>query len=98
MQRCPAQPVAEAVRFFATSAGISIRHDHDVIFRAAKREHPLACRDPAQKNLLRHGGAADESAGLHERMIENGLDGFAIALHDVEHAIRQAGLVQQFGK
>ena len=98
MQRWPAQPVADAVRFFATSSGIGIGQDDDVILRAAEGEHPLAARAAAREDELRHRRAADERAGADERMIEHRLDGLAVALHDIENAIRQAGLGKQLGR
>ncbi len=47
MQRWPAQPVAEAMTFFAVELRIGIGQDDEVILRAAEGEHPLAGRGAA---------------------------------------------------
>ena len=68
-----------------------------MVLRAAERLHALAVVRAGLVDVLRDGRRADEAQRLHVRMREQRVDDDLVALHDVEHAIGQAGLLQQVG-
>ena len=72
-------------------------HDH-VILRAAEALRALAVGRGARVDVLRDVGAADEAHRLDLRVLEDGVDGLLVAVHDLEHAWRQAGLEEQLGQ
>ena len=47
-------------------------------------------------NVLRDWRRADKGNGFHFRVYQKGINTFAAAMHDIKHAFRQAGLLQQF--
>ncbi len=73
------------------------QHDH-VVLRAAEALRALAVRGRARVDVLRDVGAADEAHRLDLRVLEDGVDGLLVAVHDLEHAGRQAGLEEQLGQ
>ena len=64
-------------------------HDH-VVLGAAEALRALAVRRGGRVDVLRDVGAADEADGLDVGVAQDGVDGFLVALHDLEHA-RRAG-------
>jgi hypothetical protein len=71
-------------------------HDH-VVLRAAERLHALAVARAGLVDVLRDRRRADEAQRLHVGVAEQRIDRDLVALHDIEDAVRQAGLLQQLG-
>jgi hypothetical protein len=63
-----------------------------VVLGAAEALRPLAVGGGARIDVLRDRRRADEADRLDVGIVENGVDGFLVAVDDVEHAGRQAGL------
>lgn len=74
---------------------VRVRHEDDVILRAAVGLHPLAVLRPHFVNVPRNRRRAHERNRLHLRMGEQRLHDLASALHEVQHPFREAGLLQQ---
>src|SRR5215831_9445834 len=75
---------------------VRVRQDDDVILRSTLALRPLTIRACARVNVFRDGGRADETDGAHCRMIEQRIDRNFAAVHQVDHALRNAGFFQQF--
>ena len=73
---------------------IGIGHDDEMVLRAAGGLHSLAVRRAGGVNVLGNCGAADKRNRSHQRMREQGVDAFLIAVDDVEHALGQPGFHQ----
>jgi hypothetical protein len=71
-------------------------HDH-VVLRAAQRLHALAVVRAGLVDVVRDRRRADERQRLHVGMRRAAVDRDLVALHDVEHAVGQPGLLQQLG-
>ena len=57
----------------------------------------LPCDVPLAVDVLGDRRGADEADGRDPRMFEDVVDGFLVAVDDVEDAVGQAGFLQQFG-
>ena len=66
-----------------------------MIFGATQRLHPLAMGRTRLEDLARDRCGADKADTLNFRVLENGVDHFAVAVHDIEYAGGHAGLRQQ---
>ncbi len=77
---------------------IGVGHDDEVVFRAAGGLHALAVARAGFVNVLGDVGRADEGDRPHERMREQGVDTFFIAVDDVEHAVGEAGFHKQLAQ
>ena len=78
--------------------GIGVGHDHRVVLRAAQRLHALAVRGAGRVDVLRDRRRADEAHRLHVRMREQRVDRLLVAVDHVEHAVGQAGFLEQRGE
>ena len=97
MQRCPAEPNAAAVRWLAAnSRSASGQHD-GVVLRPAEGLDALAGRGGALVHVLGDRGRADERDRGDVRVVEDRVDRDLVAVHDVEHAVGQAGLGVELG-
>ena len=74
---------------------VGVRHDDHVILGAAQGLHAFARRGTPPIDVLSDGRRADEAHGLDVGMVEYSVDGFFVAVNDVEHAGREAGLLEQ---
>jgi hypothetical protein len=63
-----------------------------VVLRAAERLHALAVRACRLVDVLGDRRRADERDALTSGVLEQRVDGDLVAVHDVEHAVGQAGL------
>ena len=66
-------------------------HDH-VVLGAAEALRTLAGRRGGRVDVVGDVGAADETDRLDVGVVQDGVDGFLVAVHDLEHTGRQAGL------
>ena len=71
-------------------------HDH-VVLRAAERLHALAVLRAGLVDVARDRRRADEADRGDLGMLEHRVDRDLVAVHDVEDAVREAGLLQQLG-
>ena len=62
-----------------------------MILRAAKCLHAFPVARAGLINRTGHGCGTDEADGLDVRMRQQTVHGGAVALHNVEHAVRNAG-------
>lgn len=76
---------------------VGIGHHHQVVLGAAQGLHALAAPGAFRINVLGDRRAADKGHGLHIRMGQQRIHRVLAALHNVEHAIGQAGLLEQVG-
>ena len=65
-----------------------------MVFRAAQRLAALSVGGRGLVNVFRNWRGADKAHRLHARVGQEHVNGLLIALHHVEHAVRQAGLFQ----
>ena len=78
---------------------VGVGHDDEMVLRPAGRLHALAvppCR--ARRCTWRSAVEPTNEMAATLRMIEQRVDALAVAVHDVEHAVRQAGLDQQLAQ
>ena len=80
---------------FDGARDVGVGHDDDVVFRSAIGLDAFAVAGAGFENVFRDRRRADEGNGAHFRMSEKRVDAFASAMHDVEHAFRQAGFFEQ---
>jgi hypothetical protein len=73
---------------------VGVRHDDHVVLGAAECLHAFARRGPPPIDVLSDRGRADEAHGLDVRMVENRIDGLLVAVDDIQHAGREAGLLK----
>jgi hypothetical protein len=64
-------------------------------FGAAQRLHAFGRRGTPRVDVLSDRRRADEAHSLNVGMVEYGIDRFLVAVDDVEHAGREAGLLEQ---
>ncbi len=76
---------------------VCIRHHHHVVLGAAQRLHPLAVGRSGRVDVLGDGGGADKRHGADSRVGQQHVHHLLVAVHHVDHAIRQAGLLEQLG-
>ncbi len=77
---------------------LGVRQQHGVVLGAQVRLHALAVGRAAREDVLAGAVAADEADGAHGGRVEQKVDGARGAVHDVQHARRQAGLARQLGQ
>ena len=73
---------------------IGVGHDDHVVLRAAQRLHALAVGAAARIDVFADGGGADKADGGHIGMVEDRVDGFLVAMHDIETAFGKPSLGQ----
>jgi len=76
---------------------VGVGHDHHVVLRPAEGLNAFALRGGGAVDGLVDRGGANEADRLHLLVGEH-VDGDLVAVHDVEHPVRQAGLGEQPGK
>jgi hypothetical protein len=69
-------------------------HDH-VVLGAAERLHALAVVRAGPVDVLGDRRRADEADRLDVGMVQDRVDDLLVAVHDVEDAVRKAGLAEQ---
>ena len=72
------------------------QHEH-VVLGAAEGLHALAVLGAGLVDVLGDRRGADEADGLDVGVLEQAVDGHLVAVDDVERAVGQTGLLQQFG-
>ena len=77
---------------------IGVGHDDHVVLGAAEALDAFAVRAAAAVDVLRDRRGADEADGGDLGMVEDGVDGFLVAVHDLEDAVGQAGFLHQLGE
>ena len=83
---------------FRREVEIGIGHDDRMVLGAAQRLHALAVARARLVDVFRDRRRADERYGAYLRMREQRVDGFLVAVNDVEHAIRKARLLQKLAE
>ena len=76
---------------------VGVREDDHVVLRPAERLHALAVLRPGLVDVARDRGRADEADGADILVLEDRVDRDLVAVHDVEDAVGQAGLLEQLG-
>ncbi|MNH37512.1 hypothetical protein D3C79_984280 [compost metagenome] len=76
---------------------VGIGHHHHVVLRPAQGLHALAAAGSGLIDVVGDRRRADKAHGLDFRVIEQGIHGFLVALHHIEHTVRQAGFLEQHG-
>ncbi|MNO71058.1 hypothetical protein D3C76_619610 [compost metagenome] len=76
---------------------VGVGHQHGVVLRPAQGLHALAALGAFGIDVLGDRGRADEAQGLHFRRLDQRVHGFLVAVHHVQHALRQTGFLEQFG-
>ncbi|MDT4820639.1 hypothetical protein FQZ97_537850 [compost metagenome] len=74
---------------------IGVGHDHQVVLRAAQGLDALAVARAGLVDVIGDGRGADERDRLNVGMFEQRVDRLLGALHHVEHAIGESGLLEQ---
>ena len=77
---------------------IGVRQHDRVVLGAAERLHALALRGSGRVDVLRDRRGPDERHGLDVGMMQDGVHRFLVSVDDVEHAVRQAGFLEQLGE
>ena len=77
---------------------VGVRQDDTVVLRAAHRLHALSVGGARRINVLCNIGRSDEADSLDVRVREDGVDGNLVAIDDVQHTRRGAGLEHQLGE
>ncbi|MNJ01635.1 hypothetical protein D3C73_1613240 [compost metagenome] len=68
-----------------------------MVLRPAQRLDALAMASPGLVDVVGDRRRADEAHGLDFRVVEQRIHGFLVALHHIEHAVRQPGFLEQLG-
>jgi hypothetical protein len=76
---------------------VGVGHHHHVVLRAAQGLHALAVARAGLVDVVGDRRGADEADGLDVGVLEQRVDRDLVALHHVEHAVGQAGFLQQLG-
>ena len=77
---------------------VRIRHDDHMVFGTAKALHPLAVRAAAPVDVFGNWRGADEANGLDHIVVDDRVNRFFVAVHDLQDAFWQACLFHQFGQ
>ncbi len=75
---------------------IGVRHHHKMILRAAERLHALAALRRFRIDVFRDRRGPDKRQRRDVRVFDQCIHGHLVAVHNVEHAVRQTGFLQQF--
>ena len=75
---------------------VGVGHDDQVVFRTAGGLDAFAVLRAGFVDVFCDGGGADEGDGADERMVEEGVNGFLVAVNNIEDAcggfrLRRAG-------
>ena len=74
---------------------VGVRQDHHVVLRAAEGLDALAGGRAPRIDVLGDRRRPDEADGLDPRVADERVDGLLIAVDNVEHAVRQTGLLEE---
>lgn len=90
--------VGGADQRFHRAVQVRVRHHHQVVLGAAQRLHPLAVARAGFIDVLGNRRGADEAERGDVGMGEQGVHRLLVAVHHIEYAGRQTGLLQQFSQ
>ena len=90
--------VGRAHRRVGGHVDVGVGEDDHVVLRPAERLHALAVLRPGLVDVARDRGRADEADRGDVGMLEHRVDRDLVAVHDVEDAVRDAGLLEQLGR
>ena len=77
---------------------IGVRHHHRVVLRAAERLNALAVRGSRRIDVARDRCRADEAHRRDPGMVQDRVDRLLVAMHHLEDAVRNPGLLEQLGQ
>ena len=77
---------------------VGVGQDDRVVLRPAQGLDALAVRGGGLVDVLGDRGGADEGDAVHVRVGQEAVDGFLVAVQDLEDAVGQAGLLPQLGQ
>ena len=97
MHRSPAEPNAAAARWSAAKLTSASGRTIGVVLGAAEGLDALAVRRGPPVDVLRDRGGADERDRRDAGVVQQRVHGLLVTVHDVEDAVRQAGLPPQLG-
>ena len=92
-QRWPAQPNAESATILRGHLEVGVGQHDDRVLGAALALHALAVGRGAAVDVARDRCRADERDRAHRRVVEQGVHGVLAAVHQVQHAGGEAGLL-----
>ena len=90
--------VGRAEQGIGRHLGVGIGHHHHVILGAAEGLYPLAVGGTGSIHIAGDRGRADKGDRLHVAVRQQRIDGGLVAVDDVQHAVGQAGLLEQLGQ
>jgi hypothetical protein len=74
---------------------VGVGQDQHVVLRAAQGLDPLAVAGGGLVDVLGDRGGSDEGNRLDVQVLQEPIDGFLVAMKDVEHTIREARLGEE---
>ena len=77
---------------------VRVGHHDEMILRTTQRLYAFAVRRSLQVNVACNRRRAHEADSAYIRVMQQRVHRFLVALHDVEDAVREAGLLQQSGQ
>ena len=93
----PRRAEARVDRGVRREVEVGVRQHEHVVLRAAEGLHALAVAGAGLVDVARDRRRADERDRLDVRVLEQPVDGLLVAVDDVEHARRQAGVRERLG-
>ena len=87
--------VARAHQRVGRLVHVGVGHDDHVVLGAAERLHALTRRRAARVDVVGDRRGADEAHRLDVGMVEDGVDRLLVAVHDVQHAVGEARLLEK---
>jgi hypothetical protein len=83
---------------FCGDFDIGVWDDHEMIFGTAESEHPFSGVDAALVDEFGDGSGTDKGGCCDAGVVKDGFDSGAVALNDIENAVGEAGLLEEFGE
>ncbi len=77
---------------------IGVRHDDHVVLRTAKALDAFAIRAARAVDIFGDGGGADKADRLNDRVMQDRVNRFLVAIDDLNDTFGQARFFQQFGQ
>ncbi len=77
---------------------VGVGHDDHVVLGTAETLRALSGRGGAFIDVLRDRGRADKAHGLDDLAVQDRVNRVLVAVHHLQHAVRQARLLQQLGQ
>ena len=84
----PGRAVAGTQQCIGGLVHVGIRHDHHMVLATAESLHTLACSASTGIDVFSNRCGADETDGVHTRVIEQDIHGFLVAMYDIQYAVR----------